>query len=136
MCQPESIRIEKEEEHDAKSHQVHVDHQQNASVIKTPASPHTAEVIDGSSHGGEDRQDQERGGMVVRKIGEQDRDSKADENQERASKQRTAARVEEPVDHLTLSKGIRFFVVAQEAEVRNGARYHYSESVHLSSEHT
>lgn len=46
--------------------------------------------------------------MVIREVREQDRDSETEENQERAPKQRTAARVEEPGDHLTLSRVFAF----------------------------
>lgn len=94
MRQPERIGIEKEEKHNTQSHQIHVDHQEYASVIEAPAGPHTSKVIDRSGNSDEDGQDKQRGGMVIRKIGEQDRDAKAEENQERAPKKRTATRVE------------------------------------------
>lgn len=99
MGKPEGVWIQQKEQNHAESHQVHVDQEEYAAVIKTPAGSHAAKVIDDSCDRGKDRKDDKRIGPVVRKVREPDGDSETDQNQQGSAKQGALTRIEKRMNH-------------------------------------
>lgn len=104
LREPPGIRIEKEEQNHAEGHQVHIDEKQNAAVIETPSRFHAAQVIDGSGDGCDGGKNEERSGMVVGEVGEQNRGTEAEEDQESTPKKGAVARIEKAGDHRADSR--------------------------------
>jgi hypothetical protein len=82
---PSGVGIEEEEENHAESHEVHVDEEQDASVIETPAALHTTDGVGGAGDRGEGGQDEKRRGVVTWEVGEIDCDGEATQNEKIAA---------------------------------------------------
>jgi hypothetical protein len=66
---PAGVGIEEEEENHAQGHQVHVDEEENTTVVEAPARLHAADGVDGAGDSGEGRENEERCGAVMREVG-------------------------------------------------------------------
>jgi hypothetical protein len=69
---PASVGVEEEEENHAESHEVHVDEEENATVVEAPTALHATDCICGACNGDERGDDEERSGVVLREAGEED----------------------------------------------------------------
>src|ERR1700749_2737754 len=67
-CDPAGVWVEEEEENHAESHEVHVDAEDDASVVEAPATLHATDCVGGACQGGEDRKNEQWSGAVVRKV--------------------------------------------------------------------
>ena len=74
------VGIDKQEEDHAERHQVHVDAEDHAGVIKVPTAAHTTDSVHSAEHGEQGRQQQQEGGAIVGEVGEPDGDKHAEDN--------------------------------------------------------
>jgi hypothetical protein len=101
---PEGVGVEEEEENHAESHEVHVDEKQDATVVEAPASLHAADGVrsaGGSEEGGED---EERSGVDLGEVGEEDCGGQAGQDKEAAAKEGSLARIERAGEHTILNQ--------------------------------
>ena len=95
FAEPEEVGVDEEEEDHGAGHEVHIEAEQNASVVEVPAALHAAGGIErspGAAEGGE----QEQGvGAQVREVRNENGSEDADEDQGVATGQGVLARVEE-----------------------------------------
>ena len=82
---PAGVGVEEEEEDHAEGHEVHVDAEDDASVIEAPAALHATDGVGGAGDGEEDGKDEEGSGAVVGEVGEEERDGEAEEYEETAA---------------------------------------------------
>ena len=97
---PASVGVEEEEENHAESHEVHVDAEDDASVIEAPAALHATDGVGGAGDGEEDGKDEEGSGAVVGEVREEERDAETDEYEEAAASKRVGTRIEEGMFHV------------------------------------
>ena len=99
FAEPEEVGVDEEEEDHGAGHEVHIEAEQNASVVEVPAALHAAGGIErspGAAEGGE----QEQGvGAQVREVGEPHGHGKAAQNERVASGEGTLAGMKERVLH-------------------------------------
>ncbi len=67
---PAGVGIEEKEEDHAEGHEVHVDAEEDTTVVEAPARLHAADSVDGAGDGGDDGEDEQWGGAVVGEVGE------------------------------------------------------------------
>jgi hypothetical protein len=82
---PAGVGIEEEKEDHAEGHEIHVDEEEDATVVEAPASLHATDGVRGAGHSDEGGEDEERSGVVVREVGEVDSCSETDEDEETAA---------------------------------------------------
>jgi hypothetical protein len=82
---PSSVGIEQKEEDHAESHEVHVDEEQDSSVVEAPAALHATDSVGGACDRGDSRQNEKRSGAVAWEVREIDSDGEAAQNEEIAA---------------------------------------------------
>jgi len=75
------VGVEKEEENHAEGHEVHVDAEDDASVIEAPTALDATDGVCGACDGEQDWKDKERGGAIVREVREEKSDAETGENE-------------------------------------------------------
>jgi hypothetical protein len=65
------VRVEEKEQDHAEGHEVHIDAEDDAAVVPVPSRLHAADGIHGADRGDDSGEEQERGGAVVWKAGEE-----------------------------------------------------------------
>jgi hypothetical protein len=60
---PFCVRVKKQKQDHAQSHQIHVDQKKNASMVEAPTPLHASHRIDGTGESDEDRQHEKRIGV-------------------------------------------------------------------------
>jgi hypothetical protein len=99
---PEGVGIEKEEEDHAEGHEVHVDEEENASVVEAPAPLHAANSVDGASDSDESGEDEQWSCAAVRKARDRKSCGEAEKNKDAAAYQGTRTRIEKTGQHAIL----------------------------------
>jgi len=94
-CHPERVGVEQEDEDERDRHQVHVDAEDHAGVIKAPTAADAADRVGGANDGEERRDDEVGGGSVVREAGEKEGGYEADEYEEVSAHEGLLARIED-----------------------------------------
>lgn len=97
--QPGHVRVDKEEEHDDDSHEIHIDEQKDATVIETPAFLHAADRVGGADESDQQGKDEEWSGMVAGEVGESEGSCQAEQHERVAAKQRVGVRIEDGESH-------------------------------------
>jgi hypothetical protein len=100
---PEGIGVEEEKENHAESHEVHVDEKEDATVVETPAPLHAADGVRSSGGGGEGGEDEERSGVDLGEVGEEDGSDQTSQDKEAAAKEGSLARIEGAGEHTSLN---------------------------------
>jgi hypothetical protein len=100
---PAGVGVEEEEENHAEGHEVHVDAEEDASVVEAPAGLHAADGVDGAGDGGQGGEDEQRRGAVVGEVGEQEGYAKTGEDENIPAYQGSMTRVEDGMFHVRLS---------------------------------
>jgi hypothetical protein len=98
-CDPVGVGVKEEEENHAERHEIHVDEQEDAAVVEVPASSHAPDGVGGAGHGDEAGEDEERGGVVVGEVREEDGCGQTGEDEKVAAEKGTLARIEETGEH-------------------------------------
>ena len=101
---PESVRIEKEEEDHAEGHEVHVDEKEDAAVVEAPAPLHAANGVDGAGDGDERGEDEEQSGAAVGEAGDRQGGGETENDKDAAAYQGTRTRIEKTGQHAILAK--------------------------------
>jgi len=65
---PKHVGVEQKEEDQADGHEVHVDAEDNATVVEVPAALHAADGVHCAENGDQRGQHDQRCGMVVREV--------------------------------------------------------------------
>jgi hypothetical protein len=91
---PLGVRIEKQKQDHAQSHQVHVNQKEDTAMVETPASLHAPHSIDCARDGEKKGQNEKRIGMDDREPGDQQREPEAQEDQQNSTEKRSPARIE------------------------------------------
>jgi hypothetical protein len=84
-CDPVGVGIQEQEENHAEGHEVHVDQEENATVVEAPAALHTTDRVGRTCDGGERGNDEDRSGMDVREVGEEECCAEAEKDEEAAA---------------------------------------------------
>ena len=66
------VGVKEEEENHAECHEIHVDQEKDPAVVEAPAALHAADCVCCAGDSGECGEDEERSGVVVGEIREQD----------------------------------------------------------------
>jgi len=66
------VGVKEEEENHAEGHEIHVDQEKDPAVVEAPAALHAAYCVCRSGDSGECGEDEERSGVIVREIREED----------------------------------------------------------------
>ena len=66
---PAGVGVEEEEENHTEGHEVHVDAEDDASVIEAPTALHAADGVCSAGHGEEDGKDEEWSSAIVGEVG-------------------------------------------------------------------
>jgi hypothetical protein len=103
---PAGVGVEEEEENHAEGHEIHVDAEDDSSVIEAPAALHTTDCVGCAGDGKQGGEDKERGGAVVGEVGEKKSDGETGENQEIAAQKRLSPRVEDGMFHANTTSRI------------------------------
>ena len=69
---PEGVGVEEKEENHAESHEVHVDEKEDATMVEAPAPLHAADGVGSAGGSGEGGEDEERSGVDLGEVGEED----------------------------------------------------------------
>ena len=96
---PGDVGVDEEEEDDAEDHEIHVDKEEDAAVIKAPGFLHATDGVGSADCGDEQREDEERGGMVVGESREAEGDCETEKNDRTAANEGARARVEDAGFH-------------------------------------
>jgi hypothetical protein len=101
---PESVRIEEEEEDHAEGHEIHVDEKEDAAMVEAPAPPHAANGVDGAGDGDERGEDEEQSGATIREAGDCQSGGETEKDKDAAAYQGTRTRIEKTGQHAILVK--------------------------------
>jgi selenophosphate synthetase-related protein len=82
---PKHVGVEQKEEDQADGHEVHVDAEDDAAVVEVPATLHAADGVQGARYGDEGRKDDQRSGVVVREVREEQRRGQTKKNKNAAA---------------------------------------------------
>jgi hypothetical protein len=96
------IREEEKEQDQGDDEQIHVEAEENASVVEAPTALHAACGVDGTGDDAKCGQKLPQGGAQVRGVSEQDRNAQTDEDEDVGPNQRMSTRVEEVI-HKAIS---------------------------------
>jgi len=91
---PLGVRIEKQKQNHAQSHQVHVDQKEDAAMVEAPASLHAPHSINRAGDGKKNRQNENGIRVDDREPGDQQRRAEAQKNQQNSTEKRSPARIE------------------------------------------
>jgi hypothetical protein len=100
---PAGVGVEEEEENHAEGHEVHVDAEEDACVVKAPTGLHAADGVDGAGDGGQGGEDEQGRGAVVGEVGEQESDAKTHKDENIPAYQGSMTRIEDGMFHVRLS---------------------------------
>jgi hypothetical protein len=89
-----NVGVEEKEEDDAEGHEVHVDAEDDTSVIPVPSRLHAADGVYGADGGDDGGKEQEQGGAVVGEVGEAKGDGDTAQDEQTAAKEGMSARIE------------------------------------------
>ena len=79
------VGVEEQEENHAKSHEVHVDQEENTAMVEAPPALHATDSVGGAQDGDERGKDEERSGAVVGEVSETDGCGEAGQYEETAA---------------------------------------------------
>jgi hypothetical protein len=99
---PEGVGVEEEEEDHAEHHEIHVDEEEDAAVVETPAPLHAADGVCGAGGGGEGGEDEDWTAADLREAGEEDCCEQTDQDKEDAAEEGSLARIEKAGGHAVL----------------------------------
>lgn len=88
------VGVEEQEENHAESHEVHIDQQEYATVVEAPTSLHATNGVRSACECDESGQNEKGVGVDDREAGDQQREAKAEKNQQNAADEGSPARVE------------------------------------------
>jgi hypothetical protein len=101
--EPVGVGIEKEEEDHAQGHEIHVNEENDATVVPAPATLHAAEMVDHACDCGEGEERDEWVRAVLREVRQEQRSEEAEEHKERTACERADARIEDAGYHAAKS---------------------------------
>ena len=93
--EPVEVRIEEEKDDHAGGHEIHVDQENDAGVVETPAALEAAGGIGDAEDGKDHREDEQRRGAVVGEVGEQYGGGEGPEDKQASANEGMTAEVEE-----------------------------------------
>jgi hypothetical protein len=99
---PKRVGVEEEEENHAEGHEVHVDEEENSTVIEAPAPLHATNGVRRARDGGEGGENEERCGMDLREAGEEDGCEQTGQDEQNGAEERSLARIEKAGEHTVL----------------------------------
>jgi hypothetical protein len=79
------VGVKEEKENHAKGHEIHVDQKKDSAMVKAPAALHATDGVGGAGDGGECGEDEERSGVIVGEIREEDGRAQTGEHEETAA---------------------------------------------------
>jgi hypothetical protein len=89
------VRVEKEEEHHAEGHEIHVNAEDDTCVVEAPAALDAANGVQGPKDGEEGGKKDEEVGTAVGESGEEDGRKEREEDEQIGTKKRVTAEIEE-----------------------------------------
>ena len=99
---PEGVGVKEKEEDHAEGHEVHVDEEEDATVVEAPSALHAADCVGGTGGGGEGRKDKDGSAVDLGEAGEEDGCEQTDQDKQNAAEEGTLARVEKTGGHTDL----------------------------------
>jgi hypothetical protein len=78
---PVGVRVEEQEENHAEGHEVHVDQEENTTMVEAPAPLHAADGVGGAGDGDEEGQDEKEIGVDGGEAGDKEREAEAEKDQ-------------------------------------------------------
>jgi hypothetical protein len=100
---PEGVGVEEEEENHAEGHEVHVDEKEDATVVEAPAPLHATDGVRSTGGGCDGGEDEERSGVDLGEVGEEDGCGETGQDKEAAAKEGSLARIERAGEHMILN---------------------------------
>ncbi len=100
--EPGDVGIEEKEEDHADDHEVGVDAEEDAAVVPAPTGAHAADVVGHAGDREEGGEDQERVGVILGEVREQEGEGEAEQDQEAAAQEGAGSRIEKGRLHLLL----------------------------------
>jgi hypothetical protein len=98
---PVGVGVEEQEEDHAECHEVHVDEEDDSSVVPAPTGTHAAEMIDQAGDRGEGEERDPGVLPALREAGEQDGDAEADEDEDASTQEGPVPPIEVAVHQRT-----------------------------------
>ena len=99
---PEGVGVEEEEEDHAEGHEIHVDQEEDSTVIEAPASLHATNGVRSAGGGGEGGEDEDGGAVDLREAGEEDGCEQTGQDKQNAAWEGSLARIEKAGGHTVL----------------------------------
>jgi hypothetical protein len=100
FAEPDEVRVEQEEEDEHDGEEIHVETEHDTAVVEVPALLDAAEGVGHAGEAAEDGDDEPEGGVEVGEAGEEGGEDDAGEDEEIASDEGSAARVEDSRGHV------------------------------------
>ena len=92
---PKEVGIEQEEEDQRNGHEIHVDTEDDAAVVKAPAALYAADGFSRADYRDQRRQQEKQRWTEMREVGQRDCDEDAGENQDVGTGQGVFTRIED-----------------------------------------
>jgi hypothetical protein len=99
---PEGVGVKEEKENHAEGHEIHVDEEEDATVVEAPAALHATNGVRSAGGGGEGGEDEAWGAVDLREAGEEDCREETDQDKEDAAEEGSLARIEKAGEHAIL----------------------------------
>jgi hypothetical protein len=99
---PEGVGVEEEEEDHAEGHEVHVDEEEDATVVEAPSTLHAADGVGSAGGGGEGGKDKDGSAVDLGEAGEEDGCEQTGQDKQNAAEKGTLARIEKTGGHTDL----------------------------------
>ena len=96
------VGIEDEKENDAEAHEIHVDQEEDATVVEAPAWLHATSGVHRACHSDEGGDDEQWSGVGVGEVGEQDGRGQTGQDEETATHEGTGTWIEKARAHAIL----------------------------------
>lgn len=95
------VGVKEEEDDHGEGHEVHIDEEDDAGMVKAPAGLEAARGV-GDTDGGKDGgKDEQRGGTIVGEVGEDESDGQGQENEQGSTDEGVATEVKEvPAENM------------------------------------
>jgi hypothetical protein len=100
---PEGVGVEEKEENHAENHEVHVDEEEDAAMVEAPAPLHATDGVRCAGGSDESGEDQERCGVDLGEVGEEDGCGQTGQDKEAAANEGSIARIERAGEHTILN---------------------------------
>jgi hypothetical protein len=99
---PEGVGVEEEEENHAEGHEIHVDQEEDATMIEAPTPLHATDGVRRAGGGDEGGENEERCGMDLREAGEEDGCEQTGQDEQNGAEEGSLARIEKTGEHTVL----------------------------------